>query len=81
MCLLQPGVPAFTVKQPDGPMKVLQERAEEIGVRNTNMHFKYILQNAVNLLTLFCISLSLSVRYQCVLIWRSIRARVRSDWV
>lgn len=37
MCLLQPGVPAFTVKQPDGPMKVLQERAEEIGVRNTNM--------------------------------------------
>uniref|UniRef100_A0A673NKA1 Folylpolyglutamate synthase n=1 Tax=Sinocyclocheilus rhinocerous TaxID=307959 RepID=A0A673NKA1_9TELE len=25
------GVPAFTVKQPDGPMKVLQERAEEIG--------------------------------------------------
>lgn len=58
MCLLQPGVPAFTVKQPDGPMKVLQERAEEIGVRNTNMHFKYTLQNAVNLLTLFCISLS-----------------------
>uniref|UniRef100_A0A672KL57 Folylpolyglutamate synthase n=1 Tax=Sinocyclocheilus grahami TaxID=75366 RepID=A0A672KL57_SINGR len=26
------GVPAFTVKQPDGPMKVLQERAEEIGL-------------------------------------------------
>uniref|UniRef100_A0A8C2JZP3 Folylpolyglutamate synthase n=1 Tax=Cyprinus carpio TaxID=7962 RepID=A0A8C2JZP3_CYPCA len=25
------GVPAFTVKQPVGPMKVLQERAEEIG--------------------------------------------------
>ncbi|XP_016325589.1 folylpolyglutamate synthase, mitochondrial-like [Sinocyclocheilus anshuiensis] len=25
------GVPAFTVKQPDGPMKVLQERAEETG--------------------------------------------------
>lgn len=30
---VQPGVPAFTVKQPDGSMKVLQERAEEIGVR------------------------------------------------
>ncbi|KAG9342197.1 hypothetical protein JZ751_016699 [Albula glossodonta] len=25
-----PGVPAFTVKQPDGPMAVLQERAQEI---------------------------------------------------
>ncbi|XP_052391899.1 folylpolyglutamate synthase, mitochondrial isoform X2 [Carassius gibelio] len=29
--IFKPGVPAFTVKQPDGPMKVLQERAEEIG--------------------------------------------------
>lgn len=37
MCLLQRGVPAFTVKQPDGPMKVLQERAEEIGVRIMNL--------------------------------------------
>lgn len=32
---VQAGVPAFTVKQPNGPMKVLQERAEEIGVRIT----------------------------------------------
>nr|AAH58343.1 Folylpolyglutamate synthase [Danio rerio] len=29
--IFKPGVPAFTVKQPDGPMKVLQERAEEVG--------------------------------------------------
>ncbi|XP_050949608.1 folylpolyglutamate synthase, mitochondrial isoform X1 [Labeo rohita] len=29
--IFKPGVPAFTVKQPDGPMKVLQERAEETG--------------------------------------------------
>lgn len=29
----QPGVPAFTVKQPDSPMVVLKERAKEIGVR------------------------------------------------
>uniref|UniRef100_A0A671R9C8 Folylpolyglutamate synthase n=1 Tax=Sinocyclocheilus anshuiensis TaxID=1608454 RepID=A0A671R9C8_9TELE len=29
--IFKPGVPAFTVKQPDGPKKVLQERAEEIG--------------------------------------------------
>ncbi|XP_017347799.1 folylpolyglutamate synthase, mitochondrial [Ictalurus punctatus] len=29
--IFKPGVPAFIVNQPDGPMKVLQERAEEIG--------------------------------------------------
>ncbi|TRY64883.1 hypothetical protein DNTS_024585 [Danionella cerebrum] len=29
--IFKPGVPAFTVKQPDGPMKVLQERAGDIG--------------------------------------------------
>uniref|UniRef100_A0A3P8YY72 Folylpolyglutamate synthase n=1 Tax=Esox lucius TaxID=8010 RepID=A0A3P8YY72_ESOLU len=29
--IFKPGVPAFTVKQPDGPMTVLKERAEEIG--------------------------------------------------
>ncbi|XP_051960053.1 folylpolyglutamate synthase, mitochondrial [Xyrauchen texanus] len=29
--IFKPGVPAFTVKQPDGSVKVLQERAEEIG--------------------------------------------------
>ncbi|KAG7476804.1 hypothetical protein MATL_G00086680 [Megalops atlanticus] len=29
--IFKPGVPAFTVKQPEGPMTVLQERAEEIG--------------------------------------------------
>ncbi|XP_051537101.1 folylpolyglutamate synthase, mitochondrial-like isoform X2 [Myxocyprinus asiaticus] len=29
--IFKPGVPAFTVKQTDGSMKVLQERAEEIG--------------------------------------------------
>ncbi|XP_051532823.1 folylpolyglutamate synthase, mitochondrial [Myxocyprinus asiaticus] len=29
--IFKPGVPAFTVKQPDGSLKVLQERAEEIG--------------------------------------------------
>lgn len=35
LCLWsKPGVPAFIVNQPDGPMKVLQERAEEIGVRS-----------------------------------------------
>lgn len=39
MCLYvclwsQPGVPAFIVKQPEGPMTVLQERAQEIGVRS-----------------------------------------------
>ncbi|XP_071207955.1 folylpolyglutamate synthase, mitochondrial-like isoform X1 [Salvelinus alpinus] len=29
--IFKPGVPAFTVKQPDGPMMVLKERAKEIG--------------------------------------------------
>ncbi|KAL7853358.1 hypothetical protein AOLI_G00202020 [Acnodon oligacanthus] len=29
--IFKPGVPAFTVKQQDGPMTVLQQRAEEIG--------------------------------------------------
>ncbi|KAJ8346424.1 hypothetical protein SKAU_G00278250 [Synaphobranchus kaupii] len=29
--IFKPGVPAFTVKQPDGTMTVLQDRAEEIG--------------------------------------------------
>ncbi|KAJ8261074.1 hypothetical protein COCON_G00167970, partial [Conger conger] len=29
--IFKPGVPAFTVKQPDGPMTVLRERAKEIG--------------------------------------------------
>ncbi|KAF4076937.1 hypothetical protein AMELA_G00202340 [Ameiurus melas] len=29
--IFKPGVPAFIVNQPEGPMKVLQERAEEIG--------------------------------------------------
>uniref|UniRef100_A0A3B3QEZ6 Folylpolyglutamate synthase n=1 Tax=Paramormyrops kingsleyae TaxID=1676925 RepID=A0A3B3QEZ6_9TELE len=29
--IFKPGVPAFTVKQPDGPMAVLQDRAMEIG--------------------------------------------------
>ncbi|KAJ7988143.1 hypothetical protein DPEC_G00320560 [Dallia pectoralis] len=29
--ILKPGVPAFTVKQPEGPMTVLKERAKEIG--------------------------------------------------
>lgn len=28
----QPGVPAFTVKQPEDAMAVLRDRAEEIGV-------------------------------------------------
>ncbi|KAJ8384873.1 hypothetical protein AAFF_G00196810 [Aldrovandia affinis] len=28
--IFKPGVPAFTVKQPDGPMTVLQDRAQEI---------------------------------------------------
>ncbi|XP_048844826.1 folylpolyglutamate synthase, mitochondrial-like isoform X2 [Brienomyrus brachyistius] len=29
--IFKPGVPAYTVRQPEGPMKVLQERAREIG--------------------------------------------------
>ncbi|RXM99458.1 Folylpolyglutamate synthase, mitochondrial, partial [Acipenser ruthenus] len=29
--IFKPGVPAFTVKQPENPMKVLAERAQEIG--------------------------------------------------
>ncbi|KAG5834973.1 hypothetical protein ANANG_G00267200 [Anguilla anguilla] len=29
--IFKPGVPALTVKQPDGPMAVLEERAKEIG--------------------------------------------------
>lgn len=29
---LQPGVPAFTVKQPEDAMAVLRDRAKEIGV-------------------------------------------------
>ncbi|KAI5623715.1 folylpolyglutamate synthase, mitochondrial, partial [Silurus asotus] len=33
--IFKPGVPAFIVKQPEGPMAVLQERAEEIGCCNT----------------------------------------------
>lgn len=29
---LQPGVPAFTVVQPEGPLAVLRDRAQQIGV-------------------------------------------------
>lgn len=34
-CPPQHGVPAFTVPQPDGPLAVLRERAEQISVSQT----------------------------------------------
>lgn len=35
MCIcFQPGVPAFTVKQPEDAMDVLKDRAKEIGVND-----------------------------------------------
>lgn len=41
-CPPQHSVPAFTVPQPDGPLAVLRERAEQISVSPPGPQFAYL---------------------------------------